>query len=66
MGDEFVGSDEEEGEESDDDDNDDNSDEDGSDDDDDDEVPVVLTYSSILFAIPHRKTKERSSQLKLC
>ena len=60
MGDEFVGSDEE-GEESDD---DDNSDEDGSDDD-DDEVPVVLTYSSILFAIPHRKTKERSSQLKL-
>ena len=65
MGDENVGSDEEEGEESDDDDNDDNSDEDGSDDD-DDEVPVVLTYSSILFAIPHRKTKERSAQLKLC
>ena len=61
MGDEFVGSDEEEGEESDD---DDNSDEDGSDDD-DDEVPVVLTYSSIIFAIPRRKTKERSSQLKL-
>ena len=54
MGDEFVGSDEEEEEESDDDDNDDNSDEDGSD---NDEVPVVLTYSSIILAIPHGKTK---------